>query len=201
MVSALSYHFGQFCSFLLKAENHRPWSEAMSRMSSVCPIKFVKRKNQKDYIKIVEGDKYESFVGKQGDEQVITIRDTALKSLFSFHGFKILSRWDRDQYVKVGETDIDDINYKKLEESEVICFGSYDGKSIMHYPVQREGQRTEFREGDIHGLNRLYSFARAGTNLSMSNPPIVNDSGKIKNVIYHVTYVLLVVTCALLFIL
>lgn len=63
------------------------------------------------------------------------------------------------------------------------------------------GQRTEFREGDIHGLNRLYSFARAGTNLSMSNPPIVNDSGKIKNVIYHVTYVLLVVTCALLFIL
>ncbi|PKB97617.1 hypothetical protein RhiirA5_432792 [Rhizophagus irregularis] len=126
-------------------------------MSSVCPIKFVKRKNQKDYIKIVEGDKYESFVGKQGDEQ------------------------DRDQYVKVGETDIDDINYKKLEESEVICFGSYDGKSIMHYPVQREGQRTEFREGDIHGLNRLYSFARAGTNLSMSNPPIINDSGKIKN--------------------
>ncbi|EXX72330.1 uncharacterized protein OCT59_015832 [Rhizophagus irregularis] len=181
----------------------------MSRMSSVCPIKFVKRKNQKDYIKIVEGDKYESFVGKQGDEQNLSVAEGWLYPIGStlhelMHVVRFYhkhSRWDRDQYVKVGETDIDDINYKKLEESEVICFGSYDGKSIMHYPVQREGQRTEFREGDIHGLNRLYSFARAGTNLSMSNPPIVNDSGKIKNVIYHVTYVLLVVTCALLFIL
>lgn len=47
--------------------------KAMRRISRAGPIKFVKRKNQKDYIKIVEKGGYWSYVGKQGGEQVITV--------------------------------------------------------------------------------------------------------------------------------
>jgi hypothetical protein len=50
--------------------------EAMKRITEVSSIVFEERKDQKDYIKIVDEDKFWSWVGKKGGRQVIIIYNT-----------------------------------------------------------------------------------------------------------------------------
>lgn len=54
------------------------------------------------------------------------------------------SRPDRNRWLTVKETGI---NYDRLETSEVESFGSYDVKSIMHYPLNG---RIKLRNGWIN---------------------------------------------------
>ncbi|PKK69819.1 hypothetical protein RhiirC2_850413 [Rhizophagus irregularis] len=188
------YVFDDNVSFKLKKS---VW-KAMRRISSAGPIKFVKRKNQKDYIKIVEKGGYWSYVGKQGGEQELSVAKgwphptgSAMHELMHAIGFyHEHCRPDRDQYVIVDKEKIDNINYEKLRKSDVRWFGLYDKESIMHYHLCSEmylkpgevdpgiGQRIKLSKGDKRALNRLYSFrnARADTDPSVSNPPIVTET-------------------------
>ncbi|UZO29473.1 uncharacterized protein OCT59_022946 [Rhizophagus irregularis] len=73
---------------------------------------------------------------------------------------------DRDKYLFVQNNSYD---YRRYEPNDVRCFGNYDFKSIMHYPlgscmklkseVKRDfeiGQREMLSEGDIKAINMLY---------------------------------------------
>jgi hypothetical protein len=62
------YKFDENVSFELKTSVMK----AMKRIAEASSIVFEERKDQKDYIKIVDKGGYWSFVGKQGGKQVIT---------------------------------------------------------------------------------------------------------------------------------
>ncbi|GES82165.1 peptidase family M12A-domain-containing protein [Rhizophagus clarus] len=147
---------------------------AMKEIAKIGSIKFVKRTNQLDYIKIVNGGAYWSYVGKQGGEQELSVTEgwphpigSSIHELLHACGmYHEHSRPDRDKYLIVQNGND---NYKKHNSSNVTCFGNYDFESIMHYPLHSRmnlkpgikkkfeiGQRVKLSKGDIKAINMLY---------------------------------------------
>ncbi|PKC11513.1 zincin [Rhizophagus irregularis] len=137
---------------------------AMENIESKSSVKFVRRTNQRDYIKITDCKDYFSFVGSAMHE--------LMHALGFYHEH---SRPDRDHYLTVNNLNC---NYVKHEDHpNVTCNGPYDLESIMHYPLERGiklnelnpgimklvsekkitvGQREKLSKGDINALNELY---------------------------------------------
>ncbi|CAB5116378.1 unnamed protein product [Rhizophagus irregularis] len=182
----IPYKFDKDISFELKTSVMK----AMERIAEVSSIVFEERNDQKDYIKIVDKGGYWSFIGKQGGKQSLIL------TLIYFANIKKLSvtenwphpighamhelmhalgfhhehcRPDRDEHIKIlvkGDNK-SNINYEKLEKSDVLCYGPYDFESIMHYSEKQGvkaksgtnskiGQRERLSSGDKLALNKLY---------------------------------------------
>ncbi|GBC12577.2 zinc metalloproteinase nas-4-like [Rhizophagus irregularis DAOM 181602=DAOM 197198] len=149
--------------------------EAMKRITRVSVIKFVKRMNQRDYIKISDKGKFSSYVGRIGGKQNLhvtkdeirwpnTVGSVMHELMHALGFYHEHCRPDRNEYVHVGRTSR---NYERFKESDVLCYGPYDFESIMHYSEKqgvmlipgvnaRIGQRERLSDGDINALNNIY---------------------------------------------
>ncbi|GBB94120.1 hypothetical protein RclHR1_26530002 [Rhizophagus clarus] len=136
----------------------RSVKKAMKKISIVSTIRFVKKTDQLDYIEIVNKRGYWSYVGKRGGKQELSVTEgwpnpigCAIHELMHALGFyHEHCRPDRDKYVTVEDNIKENINYKIIKESDALCFGSYDYKSIMHYslgPDMTSKQETDAQIG------------------------------------------------------
>ncbi|PKC56091.1 zincin [Rhizophagus irregularis] len=157
---------------------------AMKMISDVSSVKFVKRTDQSDYVRIVNKGGYWSFVGRQGKDQELSVTEdlqnyphpegNIVHELMHALGFyHEHCRPDRDNYLTVIAKE-NDRDFGKVCEMDVVCFGPYDPESIMHYPLgcYSEGRRIQAKPGtkrtnamgqrlklsayDINALNALY---------------------------------------------
>ncbi|CAB5208265.1 unnamed protein product [Rhizophagus irregularis] len=157
---------------------------AMKMISDVSSVKFVKRTDQSDYVRIVNKGGYWSFVGRQGKDQELSVTEdlqnyphpegNIVHELMHALGFyHEHCRPDRDNYLTVIAKE-NDRDFGKVCEMDVVCFGPYDPESIMHYPlgcysegrhIQAKpgtertnvmGQRLKLSAYDINALNALY---------------------------------------------
>uniref|UniRef100_A0A1D1YJP1 Metalloendopeptidase n=1 Tax=Anthurium amnicola TaxID=1678845 RepID=A0A1D1YJP1_9ARAE len=146
---------------------------AMHKISRISSVKFMKKTNEKDYIRIIDENGYWSYVGKKGGEQKLSVTEgwphpeghiihELMHALGFYHEH---CRPDRDTYVIVEEGLENNFDYRRCEGSDVILFGGYDLESIMNYPLQVKqniiganniGQRQYLSEGDKRALNLLY---------------------------------------------
>lgn len=161
-------------------------------------VKFVLRKNERDYIYVNKGSGCSSYVGKQGGEQEVTLQSycafskgvTQHEFMHALGLFHEQSRPDRDQYVQINWRNIDnnrEHNFKKKNDSST--FGNpYDYGSVMHYPKDAFskngsdtitptratngkiiGQRNEADDQDIIDIRLLYQCVSGPRNLSQYN--------------------------------
>ncbi|WP_298155042.1 M12 family metallopeptidase [Flavobacterium sp.] len=120
--------------------------EALDELNAKTVLRFVKRTNQKDYIRIVIDPKEigaaSSLVGWQGGKQLLRIksRDESSKSVVMhelLHASGIYheqSRNDRDQYITIHMDRIEDkAKHNFQKESNTTTYSKYDFCSIMHY--------------------------------------------------------------------
>ncbi|CAB4383441.1 unnamed protein product [Rhizophagus irregularis] len=159
-------------------------SNAMNMISDVSSVKFVKRTDQSDYVKIVDKGGYWSFVGRQGKDQELSVTkdlqnyphpegNTVHELMHALGFYHEHCRPDRDKYLSVIAKE-NDTDFGKVCEMDVVCFGPYDPESIMHYSpgcypqgqcIQAKpgtkrtnvmGQRVKLSAYDINALNALY---------------------------------------------
>lgn len=149
-------------------------------------IRFVPRKNEKDYIHIVSHGKYcWSPIGRSGGKQRLSLgkgcerKGTAIHELMHALGFfHEQSRLDRDKYVTIYWNNVDKdqkFNFQKYNHGEADPLElPYDYGSIMHYrkyaftgngfptivPKDRNaaiGQRKGLSKIDIKKINKFYN--------------------------------------------
>ncbi|RGB23654.1 peptidase family M12A-domain-containing protein [Rhizophagus diaphanus] len=172
--------------------------KAMRMIEGVSFVKFEKKKtHQIDFLKIIEKGKFASYVGKKGDEQELhitkcekiwpnTIGSIMHELMHALRFHHEHSRPDRDEHVDVGGNT--GPNYDKHDESDVLCYGSFDIESIMNYSEEqgvtlksginaRIGQRDRLSEGDIRALNNLYKLINAsGLHHGYTRPDMISNS-------------------------
>ena len=166
-------------------------AQAMALWQNETRIKFVKitSKNQRlypDYVKFkpAPGKTCDSFVGRQGGEQIVWLAPRCHAMLSAHELGHVIGLWheqsrpDRDAYVQILWENIREEHYANFyrRDREGHHEGAYDYDSIMHYSGQafsknglptmipRDknviiGQRDHLSEGDISAVNTLYSRA------------------------------------------
>ncbi|KAB8032116.1 M12 family metallopeptidase [Fluviispira multicolorata] len=183
------------------AEEKSQVRSAMQALSSVADISFIEKINIKEndnYVLIEKGNKCSSGIGNikkifNNYKQTIVLSDNGIcfKRVALMHELMHLlgfyhehSRFDRDQFVKIVEENIDPSkmhNFLKRRES-TIRFGEYDYDSIMHYSYDSFGKnikidltestikplkegavlgaKENLSEGDKNGLIKAYGVSQ-----------------------------------------
>ncbi|HDR5271239.1 M12 family metallopeptidase [Bacillus thuringiensis] len=156
--------------------------QAVEHWNSKTIIKLQPRINQQNYIKFTPGDGCSSWIGMQGGEQTITIGascsvgNTIHEIGHAIGMYHEQSAPDRDEHVEILWDNIEEsakFNFRKTDWVEAGVFGVYDYQSIMHYgrfafsknnqptiipKLNVEiGQRAGLSNGDVVGVNSLYS--------------------------------------------
>ena len=153
---------------------------AIAHWEEHTPIRFVERNDEDDYISFEARRGCWSYVGRQGDKQVISLaRGCRVGSAIHEIGHAMglwheQSRSDRDDFVTILYENIDPDHQhnfdKHVQDGEDL--GEYDFASIMHYPPkafsingqdtirtkngESIGQRKGFSKGDIEAIKLMY---------------------------------------------
>jgi len=160
--------------------------EAIAEYNKYTCIRFVPRKNERNYIKFIIDDGCWSYIGMTGGEQSISIgngcvyKGTIMHEMMHASGFwHEQSRLDRDKYVKIHWENVkggkSNNNFQKYSHGQADYYGEgYDFDSVMHYgnwyfskngkmtieavndPYKIVGQRTQFSPTDVKQLNKVY---------------------------------------------
>ena len=114
--------------------------KAMTMISDVCGVKFIRRTNQNDYIYLVPSDTSNaSMVGKQGGRQLIYIADRNVAGIIAHeikHSLGIyheMSRKDRDNYITINWGNIEAGASNIFQQYSSYDIGGFDYNSIMMY--------------------------------------------------------------------
>lgn len=158
---------------------------ALKYVESKTNVKFVKRTNQSNYVKIINGSGCWSYVGMTGRQQQLSLSYPgcvyqgviAHEFLHALGFYHEQSRADRDKYVNIHWNNIQsgmEGNFRKADTD--LNAGSYDYYSVMHYsayafstnrratitpkdssvPADKLGNRSGLSEKDVVGVNYLY---------------------------------------------
>ncbi|XP_065574210.1 zinc metalloproteinase nas-15-like isoform X2 [Artemia franciscana] len=148
-------------------------------------IRFVPRRNERDYINIYQGSGCSSMVGRTKGSQPVSLGNGCLYVGIVIHelmhaaGFwHEQSRADRDKYITIIWNNIQsgmDYNFRKYSLDKIQYLDeNYDTGSIMHYDAyafardrskptivpkkdtEKLGQRNGFSKIDLLKLNKLY---------------------------------------------
>jgi hypothetical protein len=164
--------------------------QAMALWQEETQVRFIKiaphnQKNYPDYVnfKPAPGQTCDSFVGRQGGEQVVWLAPRCLAMLSAHELGHLIGLWheqsrpDRDAYVQIIWENIREDHFANFNrrDREGRHEGGYDYDSIMHYSGQafsknglptiipRDknviiGQREHLSAGDIAAVHTLYSI-------------------------------------------
>jgi len=146
------------------------WLQELSTLSCV---KFVPWSGQRDYVRIFNGDGCFSRVGRQYNEQELSLTGTsytkghcmfkktvAHEFLHAAGFWHEQSRMDRDNYLTIHWNNISpDMthNFNKVKSSEAKTIGSYDYLSVMQYGAKafsNNGQNTMTRKDGSTNLGQ-----------------------------------------------
>ncbi|KAJ6634950.1 High choriolytic enzyme 1 [Pseudolycoriella hygida] len=109
-------------------------------------IRFVKRKDEEDYVEIINGNGCWSWLGRIGGRQELSLdRNGCLQQGITIHEFIHALGYDhmhnhfyRDDYVKIHWENIAPENYANFDRVDPQWFDNfgtpYDLMSVMHYP-------------------------------------------------------------------
>jgi len=164
-------------------------NDAINRYRNCTCIKFNPRKNENDYINITS-DKTGcwSYIGRIGGRQQLNLQTDGCVSVLGtvihefMHALGFLhehTREDRDSYVYINETNIEDGaegNFRKAGSGTTIDYGvPFNYSRVMHYsrdafsknkyptiittnpknsPI---GQRKDFSKSDVTKINKMYN--------------------------------------------
>lgn len=123
--------------------------DAIEEIQAKTCIRFVKRSNQRNYVRVIAASGCYSYVGRVGGRQDVSIgrgceyKSTVIHEFMHALGFfHEQSRPDRDNFVKINYGNIIsgfDSQFAKQNAKHVTTFNHpYDFKSVMHY------ERTAF---------------------------------------------------------
>ncbi|POG81960.1 hypothetical protein GLOIN_2v1867701 [Rhizophagus irregularis DAOM 181602=DAOM 197198] len=108
-------------------------SNAMNMISNVSSVKFVKRTDQSDYVKIVDKvPVLELSVTKDLQNYPHTESNIVHELMHAFGFYHEHCRPDRDKYLTVIAKE-NDRDFGKVCEMDVVYFGPYDPESTMYY--------------------------------------------------------------------
>uniref|UniRef100_UPI0037E90FC0 uncharacterized protein n=1 Tax=Semicossyphus pulcher TaxID=241346 RepID=UPI0037E90FC0 len=159
--------------------------------ASTC-IRFVWRKNHRDYLHFYSGNGCFSYVGRQSGGQPVSLRKRGCLTLgtvqhevlhaLGFHHEQVRS--DRDTYVSILDQNIQPRMLKNFKKERTNNLGTpYDFDSVMHhskYAFTRNGRPTilarrnpnrvfgrasRMSRNDINRVNRLYQCCKFITNI------------------------------------
>ncbi len=158
--------------------------EYISNHTNIC---IVPRSGERDYVQFVRYDLgCWSYVGRQGGMQEINIGNCDFGAIVheichAIGLFHEQSRADRDEYITINWNNIEPTQRQNFDKhvSMGIDIGTYDYSSIMHYPAwafsytggatiscpshggcpNTMGQRNQLSNGDLRGIQYLYSDA------------------------------------------
>ncbi|MDE1463641.1 M12 family metallopeptidase [Spartinivicinus poritis] len=158
---------------------------ALKYVASKTNVKFVKRTNQSNYVKVINGSGCWSYVGMTGRQQQLSLSYPgcvyqgiiAHEFLHALGFYHEQSRADRDNYVTIHWNNIQsgmEGNFRKADTD--LKVGPYDYYSVMHYsayafsknrrptitpkdpnvPADKLGNRSGLSDKDVVGVNYLY---------------------------------------------
>ncbi|XP_055349940.1 zinc metalloproteinase nas-6-like [Paramacrobiotus metropolitanus] len=119
--------------------------EALESFTGKTGVQFKERSSEADYLYIGPGVGCQSYTGRQGGEQLLSLQMPECKDAGLIHhelmhvvGFyHEQSRTDRDKYVEINWDNIGQENlgqFQKYSAEEMTAFGEeYDFRSLMHY--------------------------------------------------------------------
>jgi Astacin (Peptidase family M12A) len=157
-------------------------AQAIEHWQDRTPIRFKRRRDERDYVLFRPGDGCSSAVGRIGGVQWITLgggcsAGNAIHEIGHTVGlWHEQSRADRDEHVRIEWSNIDPGFIHNFDQhlTDGDDVGAYDFGSIMHYPAnafaldpskptivvpggQAVGQRTALSEGDIAAVKQIYT--------------------------------------------
>jgi len=176
------------------------FKSAISEIEKVSCVRFVKRKYQKDYVKVITGDGCYSIIGRDGGEQNLSLGSGCYRKGIAIHEvmhvlgfFHEQSRLDRDKHVAVFYNNalLDSRRqFKKYKPYEGDTLNEpYDPDSIMHYGnkafsrngastilfrkdiTKKLGQRNKLSDIDKIQLNKLYRCS-SQSRIKTERPPV-----------------------------
>ena len=159
---------------------------AIAHWEERTPFRFIhlEDSDRDDYVSFIASDQNASYVGRQGDKQIVKLEKTtkpdqpgwAIHEIGHVIGlYHEHCRHDRDQYVKVDLESVRDPVYRsqfKPIKDSAETVGNYDYASQMHYPgnafalegyqtiTRKDGgtlkKRTGLSLGDIEACKKMY---------------------------------------------
>ncbi len=142
--------------------------KAMSMISNVCRVKFIRRTNQNDYIYLTPSDESNaSMIGKQGGRQLIYIANRNIPGIIaheimhSLGMYHEMSREDREKYITINWSNIEPKAKNNFSIYSSYNIGSFDYNSIMMYSsddfvIDKSGYSFTKKDGSPIYKQRLF---------------------------------------------
>jgi hypothetical protein len=168
-------------------QNHPSFNDiqlAIGHINKVTNLELVARKAQNNYLNFIEGEGCSSYFGMIGGKQDVIIGACGKGGVAHeiLHAAGLLheqSRSDRDRYIKINQSNIEDGKVEQFDKRTDIAsdFGQYDYGSIMHYgktafsknggntidilipPASHDteiGNREALSDKDVAAINNMY---------------------------------------------
>lgn len=172
---------GGVLPFLADAGTAGVVAKVAAHLAARTGVRMKPRTDEDDFVRFVTSGSSESKIGRQGGEQVISLRPGSTMGTALHETCHALGLWheqcrrDRDGYITVVAANVlaGCMPQFAVQDTDVACIGPYDYRSIMHYgPSQfgsppgaititarngeSIGQRDGLSPGDVAALRALY---------------------------------------------